>query len=88
MQLIYPAGNVTVMIPREIDGSQSKLVFQAAHRNAGAVIFWHLDGEYLGATRHEHNLAANPLPGKRQLVLVDENGYRVQQSFTIALGSD
>jgi penicillin-binding protein 1C len=88
MQLIYPAGNVTVIIPRELGGEKGKLVLQAAHRNAEAVIFWHLDGEYIGATRTEHYLATSPAPGKRNLVLVDENGYRLEQEFTVAQGSE
>jgi penicillin-binding protein 1C len=88
MQLIYPAGNVSVMIPRELGGDKGKLVLQAAHRNAKAVIFWHLDGEYIGATRNEHYLAISPVPGKRTLVLVDENGYRLGQEFTVKQGSE
>jgi penicillin-binding protein 1C len=88
MQLIYPAGNVTVSIPRELGGDKGKLVLQAAHRNAEAVIFWHIDGEYIGATHTEHYLAISPAPGKRKVVLVDESGYMIEQEFTVAQGSE
>jgi penicillin-binding protein 1C len=88
MQLIYPAGNVTVSIPRELGGDKGKLVLQAAHRNAEAVIFWHIDGEYIGATHTEHYLAISPAPGKRKVVLVDESGYMLEQEFTVAQGSE
>jgi penicillin-binding protein 1C len=86
MQLIYPTGKVNVMIPREIGGNLGNLVLQAAHRNHEAVIFWHLNGEYLGATRGEHYLAISPPAGPQNLVLVDENGHRLSQSFEVVAG--
>lgn len=88
MQLIYPAGRVSVMIPREISGAPGRLVLQATHHSPDAVIFWHLNGEYLGATRGEHHLAINPSPGSQYLVLVDENGYRLGQSFEVVSGRE
>lgn len=86
MQLIYPASNVQIMIPNEIDGKRGKIVLQAAHINSQAVIFWHLNGEYLGATQNEHNIAVSPPGGVYRLVLIDENGYRIEQTFTILEG--
>jgi penicillin-binding protein 1C len=86
MQLIYPPGNVNVMIPREIGGQAGKLVLQAVHRDLHAVVFWHLNGEYLGATRAEHHLAISPSPGHKILVLVDESGHRLEQSFEVVPG--
>ena len=83
MQLIYPAGNVQAIIPREIGGQPGQLVLQAAHREKDAVIFWHLNGEYIGATQTEHHLAVSPEPGIINLVLVDGNGHRVEQVFEI-----
>ena len=88
MQLIYPSGKVSVMIPREIGGQAGRLVLQAAHRDQHAVIFWHLNGEYLGATSGEHHLAINPLPGSQNLVLVDESGHRLEQSFEVVPGKN
>lgn len=86
LQLIYPAGHVQVMIPREMDGSQGKIVLQAVHSNNNAVVFWHLDNEYLGATHNVHNMAVSLPAGLHHLVLVDENGFRIGQSFTVLSG--
>ncbi|HHN48557.1 MAG TPA: penicillin-binding protein 1C, partial [Bacteroidales bacterium] len=83
MQLIYPAGNVQVMIPREISGQPGRIVLQAAHREKDAVIFWHLDGEYIGATQNQHHLAVSPEPGIKNLVLIDGNGHRMEQVFEV-----
>lgn len=83
MQLIYPSGNVKVIIPRELGGEAGKMVLQAVHREREALIFWHLDGEFLGSTHYEHNFAITTSPGIKHLVLVDENGHRLEQEFQV-----
>lgn len=86
MQLIYPAENVKVIIPRELGGQSGRMVLQAVHREREALIFWHLDGEYIGSTRYDHNLAITTSTGTKRLVLVDENGYRLEQEFQVVQG--
>jgi penicillin-binding protein 1C len=83
MQLIYPAGNVQAIIPREISGQPGNIILQAAHREKDAVIFWHLNGEYIGATQNQHHIAVSPEPGIKNLVLVDGNGHRLEQLFEV-----
>ncbi len=83
IQLLYPSGNVQVMIPRELSGEMGRLILQAVHADKEAIIFWHLDGEYLGLTRSEHNIAVYSPPGVKHLVLVDENGNRLEQVFRV-----
>ncbi|MDP2423775.1 MAG: penicillin-binding protein 1C [Bacteroidales bacterium] len=85
LQLIYPLKIYIAFLPRDLSGETGKIVLQAVHRNADAVVFWHLDGEYLGTTKGQHYLAANPAPGNRRLVLVDESGNRLEQVFRVAL---
>ncbi|QXU43240.1 penicillin-binding protein 1C [Pedobacter sp. D749] len=83
MEVIYPKNNAIVYIPLEQDGSRGKIVLNAAHRNAGAKIYWHIDNEYVATTTNFHQLAISPPPGKHTLTLVDENGERLVQSFTV-----
>ncbi|MGB4205725.1 MAG: penicillin-binding protein 1C [Bacteroidales bacterium] len=83
MQLIYPSGNIQAMIPRELGGKMGKIVLQAVHSDKDAVIYWHLDGEYLGFTKNEHNFAISSGTGLKHLVIVDENGNRLEQKFRI-----
>jgi len=83
MEMIYPKPNAQLYIPLELDGSRGKVVFNVSHRNTNAKIYWHIDEEYLGTTRNFHQLALNPAPGKHTLTLVDEDGERLVQSFTI-----
>lgn len=86
MQLIYPRRAARIYVPVKLDGSISGTVFTVAHRNASKKIFWHLDEEFLGTTEHYHHMALQPAPGSHKLVLVDEDGYRLEQTFEIVAG--
>lgn len=81
MELIYPAPGSRIFVPREITGEKGRTVFRAAHRRAGAKIFWSLDNEYVGTTDQFHQLALDPKPGKHLITLVDEAGYSISRSF-------
>ena len=83
MDMIYPKNNASIYVPVEFDGSRGKVVLNATHRNADAKIYWHIDGEYVATTKSYHQLAVSPPPGKHMLTLVDENGERLVQYFTI-----
>lgn len=83
MDMIYPKNNTSVYIPLEFDGKRGKVVFTATHKNPEAKIFWHIDEEYIGTTVHNHQLSISPSPGKHKLTLVDNNGERLVQVFTI-----
>jgi penicillin-binding protein 1C len=83
MELIYPKNGATVYIPLELDGTRGKIVLNAAHRNQSSKIYWHIDNEYIATTINYHQLAVSPPPGKHTLTLVDENGERLVQGFTV-----
>lgn len=88
MDLIYPKKSSKILIPVELDGSTGKTVFEVAHRNPSATIFWHLDNVYVGSTQQFHQLALNPPIGKHLLTLVDENGETLKQTFEIVAKGD
>jgi len=83
MEVLYPKNNAIVYIPLELDGTRGKIVINAAHRNSSSKIYWHIDNEYVATTTNFHQLAINPPPGKHTLTLVDENGERLVQTFTV-----
>ncbi|ASU34803.1 penicillin-binding protein 1C [Mucilaginibacter xinganensis] len=83
MEVIYPKDGAKIYIPLEADGSRGRVIFNAAHRQKGVKIFWHLDNKYVGETTDFHQMAVNPPPGKHVLTLVDENGNTVHIEFEI-----
>lgn len=83
MDMIYPKSGAVVYIPLEFNGERGKVIFTATHRNPEAKIFWHIDQEFVGETQFNHQLSTSPSPGKHTLTLVDENGERLVQNFTV-----
>lgn len=83
MELIYPKNNAKIYVPLELDGQRGQVIFNAAHRNSDEIIFWHLDNKYAGQTHEIHQLALTPNQGKHLITLIDKEGNRIQQSFTI-----
>jgi penicillin-binding protein 1C len=83
LALLYPDVNGRVLIPRELDGSRGRTVFEAVHRQRDATIYWHLDDRYLGETHTFHQQSLDIEPGEHILTLVDEAGHRVTRRFQV-----
>lgn len=85
MDLVYPKQGASIFIPRELDGTPGRVLFQAAHRSSSSTIYWHLDGEYIGFTKKTHQISLSATFGHHSLTLVDDDGEILTQSFTILL---
>lgn len=83
MELVYPKPNASIFIPRELDGSSGRVLFQVAHRSATSTIYWHLDGEYIGSTKMAHQLSISAPAGVHSLTLVDDKGEMLEQKFKV-----
>jgi penicillin-binding protein 1C len=83
ISLVYPDARTAVYVPVDLDGKPGQVVFEAIHRNRETAIFWHLDGCFLAATRTFHQVALNPGPGEHLLVLMDEDGHRLERRFRV-----
>jgi penicillin-binding protein 1C len=70
MSLVYPEPGTAVFIPVDLDGQPQEVVFEAVHRQQGAVIHWHLDEDSLTTTRYFHIIGLKPRPGEHRLVLL------------------
>ncbi|MDO3644162.1 penicillin-binding protein 1C [Mucilaginibacter sp. L3T2-6] len=83
MEVIYPKDGAKIYVPLEADGTRGRVIFNAAHRQAGVKIFWYVDDKYMGETRGFHQFALNPTAGKHLLTLVDGNGNTVRLGFEV-----
>lgn len=83
MDMIYPKNDSRIFIPRDLDGKVGSAVFQAAHRNPQATIYWHLDGQFIGATSRSHKLTISPGEGTHHMTLVDEQGETLEKDFNV-----
>jgi len=83
MELIYPTEVLKIFVPRELDGSSGKTVFEMAHRNPDAVLYWHVDDEMIAVTKGIHQIAFKPAPGKHNLTVVDNEGHSLSRMFEV-----
>ena len=83
MEFIYPARQTDIYVPVELNGKPGKAVFEVAHRNPETMIYWHLDNNYLGMTKHIHQMGLYPQQGPHLLTIVDENGNKLTKQFTV-----
>lgn len=83
MQFIYPYPNSVIKLTKQLDGSMGKTVFELAHQNSSAKIFWHLDDEYLGETTDIHQLEMSPQPGEHIVTVVDNLGNSSRIKFQV-----
>ena len=83
MEFIYPDWGTTLTIPRQLDGQVEGAVFRVAHRHPDTTLWWHLDNEYVGETRFQHEMRLNPSPGQHYLTVVDGDGNSATVAFTV-----
>ena len=83
MDVLYPKTSTRIFIPRELNGMIGRSVFKVAHRSPSAVVYWHIDNEFMGATEKVHQLAVYPTPGKHKLTIVDGHGEILTRYFEV-----
>ena len=84
MEFIHPSEGSVLRLPRQLDGSAGSSVFQLAHSERNATVYWHMDGHYLGKTTFLHQLVLSPEPGKHELTAVDQQARTVSVHFSVA----
>lgn len=83
MGFVYPEPYASIFIPNELDGSSGKMVIKVVHRDPNAILYWHLDNNYLGFTKKFHHNAIQPDYGKHIITIIDNNGEKISREFTI-----
>lgn len=83
MEMIYPQKGTRVFIPRDFGGKKGTVVFELAHRNPLAEVYWHIDDRYIGSTRHIHQMKFDTSEGLHTLTLIDSDGNTLQQRFRV-----
>ena len=75
-------GNTSVLIPKDLGGKKGRAVFHAVHKNETATLYWFLDDIFVGITNRNHKIEISPkYGGNRKIIVVDNNGYRVEKSI-------
>ncbi|MDX2246155.1 MAG: penicillin-binding protein 1C [Bacteroidia bacterium] len=88
MAVVYPGNNARIYVPTELDGKPGSTVFEVAHRDRTAQIYWHIDEDFMGMTKEIHEMSLNPPPGKHLLTLIDNRGESLSIAFEILSESE
>ncbi len=59
------------------------MIMQAAARKDDNIVYWDLDGDFLGTTQNLHEMAASPKTGAHTLTICDSNGTSLTRHFTV-----
>lgn len=81
--ITVPTPSGKLIVPVELDGTPGRFLAQAYHSDPNAVVYWSLDGEFLGQTTGHHELALRPPFGKHRLTAVDEQGRTAVRTFEV-----
>ncbi len=83
LTITYPAELAQIFIPKELSGSMSEVILEAAHAQTTSKIYWHLNEEYLGTTEGEHRVAVSLAKGSYTIKIVDESGNDFTRNFEV-----
>ena len=83
LAILFPEQGARIVIPVEIDGSAGSMIMQAAARDIGTVIYWDIDGVYIGSTQGTHTMTVQPKIGLHTLTVTDSSGARRVRTFEI-----
>lgn len=83
IDFLYPNTGTKVYIPIDLSGERGRVVFEAAHRDPDATLFWHIDERFLGTTRTFHEQALDITQGLHTITVVDEEGNRLSRAFEV-----
>jgi len=84
MEFVYPPPNAVIYQPIDFYSKELPIVLELTHQSTEAIIYWHLDGSFIGSTSdNQHQFPLHALVGKHVITAVDQYGNRLSCSFTI-----
>jgi penicillin-binding protein 1C len=83
MEFLYPGPAGRIYVPVELDGRKGRAVLEVVHREPTAVLYWHVDDDYVGHTELAHQLAVDLAPGVHSVTVVDAAGNRQTRRFEV-----
>ena len=83
LALIYPKNGVQIFIPKDFGETQQKIVCKAVDQNPDAIVYWHLDNNFVKQTVQKHQIEIFAKPGNHRLTLVDDKGHQVVCNFEV-----
>ena len=83
MHFAYPSDGAVLSPARQMDGSVPGIRCEIVHSRSDAVVYWHLDNEYLGETADIHTMVIDIPYGFHRLTAVDNEGIKEEITINI-----
>ena len=83
LEILYPKAGFKIYVPVDHSGKKSSCVLKATHKDKNAILYWHLDNQYIGSTSKFHELAVTPPKGIHALQVTDNLGETSVCSFEV-----
>ncbi len=83
IHFLYPSTGSRIYIPVDLSGKKGGAVFEVAHRDPEATLFWHLDDRFIGTTKTFHEQALTISNGFHTVTVVDQDGNRLRREFEV-----
>ncbi|MDR0749389.1 MAG: penicillin-binding protein 1C [Tannerellaceae bacterium] len=83
LEIIYPEPDAALYLPKGFTGQPERFVFRAAHARPEAILYWHIDNEYLGETTDIHQISCRLSPGSHILTIVDNWGGQAVRTIKV-----
>ena len=80
MDFIYPKGNTSILVPKDLNGVKGSAVFHVVHKDEKAILYWFLNETFLGKTKSTHKIEVNPKKmGERRIIVIDDKGNKLEK---------
>lgn len=83
MAMKYPRNLNKIVLTKDFLGKQQAVIFEVSHSNPNAKLSWYLDSQYVGQSLKSHKMPLLPSLGQHQLLISDQFGNFLKQSFEI-----
>lgn len=82
-EIIFPENNCLIEIPIELSEKKGAFTAKVAHKNKDVILYWDVDGVYLGKTKTFHQFDITIPQGQHVLTVTDDGGNSKKVSFYI-----
>lgn len=83
MEFIVPKENTTFYLTKNFNEQQQGVVLKLVHSNTEAIVFWYLNGTYIGTTQNIHELEIKPPKGTYKLTVLDGFGNEITREIKV-----
>ena len=82
-EIIFPENNSFIEIPIELSEKKGAFTAKVIHKNKDAMIYWDIDGNYLGMTKIFHQFDITVPSGSHVLTVTDDAGNSKKVLFYV-----